>query len=145
MTPKTLLVVRLVFDNKKFYTVKGIAGNSYFPGNDALEYIKVYIPAKYSGERNYSYLLTAGNSDFTVQQIRELLTKIDSRLDIVTADTLTEKFYQVRQKHLSAAWVAIVLAVVSLLMVCIGINGIVNYMVQVRRYDLGVKTGHGRR
>ena len=140
---KDVVGSKISFDNKKFYTVKGVVSNTNFPGNDALEYIKVYIPAKYRGERHYYYLLTADNSDFTVQQIRALLTKIDSRLDIVTADTLTEKFGQVRQKHLSAAWVAIVLAVVSLLMVCIGINGIVNYMVQVRRYDLGVKLAMG--
>ncbi|GAA0812045.1 ABC transporter permease [Colwellia asteriadis] len=140
---KGIIGQKISFDNKKFYTVKGVASNISFPGNDSLEYIKAYIPAKYNGERNYSYLVTADNNNFTVDGIRALVTKIDSRLDILSADTLAYKFSQVRQKHLSAAWVAIVLAVVSLLMVCVGINGIVNYMVQVRRYDLGVKLAMG--
>ena len=134
---------KISFDNKSFYTVKGVVSNAYFPGNDSLEYIEVYIPAKYRGQRNYSYLLTAATNEFTEQQIRAILTKTDSRLGIISLDPLAQQFAKVRQKHLSAAWVAIVLAVVSLLMVCVGINGIVNYMVQVRRYDLGVKLAMG--
>jgi len=134
---------KISFDNKVFYTVKGVVSNADYPGNETLEYLEVYIPAKYRGQRNYSYLLTAQDNALTESQIRAILAKIDSRLDIVSLDTLAQKFFEVRQKHLSAAWVAIVLAVVSLLMVCIGINGIVNYMVQVRRYDLGVKLAMG--
>jgi len=134
---------KISFDNKKFYTVKGVVSNTYFPGNDALEYMEVYIPAKYRGERHYYYLITADDISSVIQKIRRLLPKIDSRLDIVSTKTLAEQYGKVRQKHLSAAWVAIVLAVVSLLMVCVGINGIVNYMVQVRRYDLGVKLAMG--
>jgi len=134
---------KISFDNKTFYTVKAVVSNVDYPGNDTLEYLEVYIPAKYRGQRNYSYLLTAKDNALTESQIRAMLAKIDSRLDIVTLHTLEQQFANVRQKHLSAAWVAIVLAVVSLVMVCIGINGIVNYMVQVRRYDLGVKLAMG--
>jgi len=134
---------KISFDNKKFYTVKGVVSNTYFPGNDSFEYPEVFLPAKYDGERIYSYLLATTDNELLEQQVRILLAKIDSRLDVASLLTLDQQFAEVRQKHLSAAWIAIVLAVVSLLMVCIGINGIVNYMVQVRRYDLGVKLAMG--
>jgi len=134
---------KISFDNKTFYTVKGIVANTYFPGNKSLEGIEVYLPAKYRGEREFSFLITTKSADLIEQQIRTILTKIDSRLDIASLQSLEQQFGNVSQKHLSAAWIAIVLASISLLMVCIGINGIVNYMVQVRRYDLGVKLAMG--
>jgi len=134
---------KISFDNKTFYAVKGIVANTYFPGNKSLESIDVYIPAEYRGEREFSFLITATNDDLIEQKIRTLLTKIDSRLDVANLKTLEQQFGNVSQKHLSAAYIAIVLASISLLMVCIGINGIVNYMVQVRRYDLGVKLAMG--
>lgn len=134
---------KISFDNKKFYSIKGVVSNTYFPGNDSFEYPEVFLPAKYNGERLYAYSLTTTGNALLEQQVRALLTKIDSRLDIASLLTLEQQFAKVRQKHISAAWIAIVLAVVSLLMVCIGINGIVNYMVQVRRYDLGVKLAMG--
>lgn len=134
---------KISFDNKTFYKVKGVVSNVNFPGNETLEYLEVFIPAKYRGWRSHYYLLTSKNNEFSESQVRALLAKIDSRLDIISVDTLQQQFAEVRQKHLSSAWVAIVLAFVSLLMVCIGINGIVNYMVQVRRYDLGVKLAMG--
>jgi len=134
---------KISFDNKTFYTVKGIVANTYFPGNKSLESIDVYIPAEYRGEREFSFLITATSDNIIEQQVRAVLTKVDSRLDIANLKTLEQQFGNVSQKHLSAAYIAIVLASISLLMVCIGINGIVNYMVQVRRYDLGVKLAMG--
>jgi len=134
---------KISFDNKTFYTVKGIVANTYFPGNKSLESIDVYIPAEYRGEREFSFLITATSDNIIEQQVRAVLTKVDSRLDVANLKTLEQQFGNVSQKHLSAAYIAIVLASISLLMVCIGINGIVNYMVQVRRYDLGVKLAMG--
>jgi len=134
---------KISFDNKTFYTVKGVVENTYFPGRKAYEYPEVYVPANYKGERKFSFLIIAENSELIEQQVREALGKIDSRLDVASFSSLESQFSKLSQKNLSAAWIAIILASVSLLMVCIGINGIVNYMVQVRRYDLGVKLAMG--
>lgn len=134
---------KISFDNKAFYTVKGVVSNIYFPGNESLEFLGVYIPADYRGERQYSFLLTSSSNTNLEQKVRGVLAGVDGRLDVVTIKSLDQQFAKVSQKHLSAAWVAIVLALISLLMVCVGVNGIVNYMVQVRRYDLGVKLAMG--
>lgn len=134
---------KISFDNNTFYTVKGVVENTNYPGNETLEYAEAFIPRAYSGEREYSYFIAAKTADDLKVQIRELVTQVDSRLDVLEIESLDSLFAQVRLKHVSAAGIAIVLAGVSLLMVCVGINGIVNYMVQVRRYELGVKLAMG--
>jgi len=134
---------KISLDKKTFYTVKGVVSNIYFPGNKSRESLRIYIPADYKGERQYSFLLTASIDTLLEHEVRDVLAKIDGRLDVVKIKSLDQEFGRISQKHMSAAWIAILLATISLLMVCIGINGIVNYMVQVRRYDLGVKLAMG--
>ena len=134
---------KITLDKKNYYQVIGIAANTYVPGAPYYEAYEVYMPRQYQGSWEYSFLLTASDNSTIEQQVRELVVKLDTRLDIAQLATLEQQFDEKRQRHLTAAWLAIVLAAVSLLMVIIGVNGIVNYMVQVRRYDLGVKLAMG--
>ncbi len=134
---------KVSFNGKSFHPIIGVTANTYVPGSIEDEAYEVFSPQKYSGWRQYSYLITSADNQTLEQQIRHLITQINSRLDIAQLATLEQQFDQKRQLHLAAAGVAIVLALLSLLMACIGINGIVNYMVQVRRYSLGVKLAMG--
>lgn len=134
---------KITLDKKNYYQVIGVVANTYVPGAPYYEAYEMYIPKQYQGSWEYSFLLTASDNSAIKQQVRALVTKLDSRLDIAQLVTLNSLFDEKRQRHLTAAWLAIILAVVSLLMVVIGVNGIVNYMVQVRRYDLGVKLAMG--
>jgi len=134
---------KITHDNKIFYTVKGVVANVNYPGNETFEYMKVYKPDNYKGQRQYAFFLNATDNDVLAEEVKQVLSKVDSRLDIVRLTTLDQQFANLSLKHLSAAWIAITLASISLIMVCIGINGIVNYMVQVRRYDLGVRLAMG--
>jgi len=134
---------KITLDKKNYHQVIGVAANTYVPGAPHYEAYEMYMPKQYQGSREYSFLLTANDNSTIEQQVRNLVTKLDSRLDIAQLITLDSLFNEKRQRHLTAAWLAIILAVVSLLMVIIGVNGIVNYMVQVRRYDLGVKLAMG--
>lgn len=134
---------KITLDKKNYHQVIGVAANTYVAGAPYYETYEMYLPKHYQGSREYSFLLTASDNSTIDQQVRDLVTKLDSRLDIAQLVTLEQQFDEKRQRHLMAAWLAIVLAAVSLLMVIIGVNGIVNYMVQVRRYDLGVKMAMG--
>jgi len=134
---------KISHDKKTFYTVKGVVANINYPGNETFEYMKVYKPGNYKGQRQYSFLLNANDNGALEEEIKKTLLTVDSRLDMVRLTTLEQQFSILSMKYLSAAWIAITLASISLLMVCIGINGIVNYMVQVRRYDLGVRLAMG--
>jgi predicted permease len=141
--PQRVLGKKLTRDKKHFHTIVGIVANTYVPGAVYYEQYEMYVPQEYDGNRHYSFLLTASDNSQLEQQVRDLISKIDTRLDISQLITLEKQFNNKRQRHLTAAWLAIVLASVSLVMVIIGVNGIVNYMVQVRRYDLGVKLAMG--
>ena len=141
--PQQVLGKKLTRDKKHFHTIVGIVANTYVPGAIYYEQYEMYVPQHYDGSRQYSFLLTASDNSQLEQQVRALVLKLDSRLDISQLITLEQQFNNKRQRHLTAAWLAIVLATVSFMMVIIGVNGIVNYMVQVRRYDLGVKLAMG--
>ena len=140
---KNIIGQKVSFDGKSFHSIIGITANTYVPGSVEDEAYEVFSPQKYSGWRQYSFLLTAVDNQAIEQQVRHLIAQISPRLDITQFTALQQQFDQKRQLHLAAAGVALVLASLSLLMVCIGINGIVNYMVQVRRYSLGVKLAMG--
>ena len=141
--PAKVLGQKITADGKTFHSIIGIAANTYVPGDAGYEVHEVYDPRKYKSWRQYSFLLTASDMDELEQQVRELISKVDSRLEVVRLIPIEQLFYQKRSRQIIAAWISIVLACISLLMVCLGLNGIVNYMVQVRRYDLGVKLAMG--
>jgi len=134
---------KVSLDGKRFHTIIGIVANTDVPGDTKFESYELFTPRLYSGQRQQSLLLTAGGNEQFAQEIRDLIGRLDSRLDIAQLTTLEQQFDEKRKRYLTAAWISIMLASVSLLMVCIGINGIVNYMVQIRRYGLGVKLSMG--
>ncbi|MAD02404.1 MAG: peptide ABC transporter permease [Pseudoalteromonas sp.] len=133
---------KVSFDSKTFYSIVGIVSNTYVPGKPESENFEVFTPKDFPGWSQYTYLLTIKDSA-SISQIQQLIYGIDKRLDIHTLASLTTQFDEQRQRHLNAAWLAIILASTSLLMVCIGINGIVNYLIKVRKYSLGVKLAMG--
>ena len=141
--PEDVIGTRVSKDGKSFHTVVGIASNTYVPGALHLETYDMYTPRRYDGRRQYSFLLESVDDQVLEHQVRELISKVDTRLDIKELSTVKHQFDEMRKRHLTSAWIAIVLASISLSMVCVGINGIVNYMVQVRRYSLGVKLAMG--
>lgn len=140
---KQVIGHKITLDKKNYHQVIGVTANTYVPGAPHYDAYEMYLPRQYQASREYSFLLTASDNSSIDQQVRDLVAKLDSRLDIAQLVTLDSLFDEKRQRHLTAAWLAIILASVSLLMVIIGVNGIVNYMVQVRRYDLGVKLAMG--
>ncbi|MEQ5876181.1 ABC transporter permease [Pseudoalteromonas sp. NFXS39] len=139
---QNVLNSKVSFDSKTFYSIVGVVSNTYVPGRPESENFEVFTPNDYPGWSQYTYLLTMKDSA-SISQIQQLIYGIDKRLDIHSLASLTTQFDEQRQRHLNAAWLAIVLASTSLLMVCIGINGIVNYLIKVRKYSLGVKLAMG--
>jgi|TARA_B100001059_G_scaffold236417_1_gene286791 predicted permease len=134
---------KVSFDNKKYYSIIGIVSNTYVPGSPESEDFEVFTPKDYPGWQQFTYLITVSDENNAIADIQQAVLAIDQRLDINNIASLTSLFDDKRQRHLNAAWLAIVLASTSLLMVGIGINGIVSYLVKVRRYSLGVKLSMG--
>jgi ABC-type antimicrobial peptide transport system permease subunit len=142
-SPEKVLGKKIQAWNKARHTIIGIVSNTYYAGANYLEVNEYYIPKKYSGSRRYYFLLTAKDNSDLSKRVRNIVNTLDNRLDIIQFTTLKKQFNKTRKRHLTAASLAIVLAFISLLMVIIGVNGIVNYMVQVRRYTLGVQLAMG--
>ncbi|SFC48451.1 ABC transporter permease [Pseudoalteromonas denitrificans] len=134
---------KISIDGKIFHPVIGVVANTYVPGEVESERFEVYTPQSYAGRRMSSFLITSDNNDELEPHIVDMVKKVDTRLDVANLITLKDQFNHKRKRHMAAAWISILLASVSLVMVCIGVNGIVNYMVNVRRYDLGVKLAMG--
>lgn len=136
---------KIILDDKKAHKIIGIASNTDYPGASYLEDGEVYIPGEYSGWRSYVLLLEtkAGFDGFNkIKALKELL-KIDPRLDLTSILSVSEQFLELSKNQRFAAYIAGVLSLVSLVMVIAGILGMVSYMVNMRRYDLGVKMAMG--
>jgi predicted permease len=131
--------IRPWWDKVNDHRIIGIVPNTDYPGAKHFEINKYYTPQEFSREHYYYFLLTVINNHNISKLVQTLVNQLDKRLSISHLKTLDEQFNEKRQRHLIAAFLAFVLALFSLLIVMIGVNGIVNYMVQVRRYTLGVK------
>jgi ABC-type antimicrobial peptide transport system permease subunit len=141
--PKKVLGRKVKTWDKSIHKIIGIVPNTYYAGKINFERPEIFNPKQYDGYRRYSFLFTASDNKQLEKSVRDLIKKLDKRLDVLKLVTLDQQFNEYRQSNFTAAGLAISLAVISLLMVIIGVNGIVNYLVQVRRYDLGVKLSMG--
>ncbi|MCH8538803.1 MAG: ABC transporter permease [Alkalimonas sp.] len=122
----------------------GVVANTNVPGDAGFEVDEVYFPQENTGRRDYSYLLklTTGAA-LTESALLELLRQQDPRLDLLELTTVQAAFARFSLAHRLAAALAATLALMSLLTVLAGIAGIVSYLVQARRYQLGVEMAMG--
>lgn len=125
-------------------SIIGVVANTNFPGDPGYEVDEVYYPAENPGWRDYSYLLKLmPGATLTDTALLELLRQQDPRLDLIELTTVQAAFDRFSLSHRLAAALAATLALMSLLTVLAGIAGIVSYLVQARRYQLGVEMAMG--
>lgn len=143
-TQGSVIDSKISLDGKNYHSIIGVASNVDVPGAAHYEVDEVYMPRPDYALQQYSYLVsTAPNTTFTQQELIELVTQVDPRLDLARFSSAEAMFAEYRKKYLIAAWVAGALAGMSLLMVLAGTVGIVSYMARLRRYELGVKMALG--
>lgn len=122
----------------------GIVANTNFPGAPSYEVDEVFYPADNSGLRDYSYLLKlSSGATLTDIALLELLHQQDPRLDLLSLTTVQGAFEHFSLAHRLAAALSATLALMSLFTVLAGVAGIVSYLVQARRYQLGVEMAMG--
>jgi len=122
----------------------GVVANTNFPGDPGFEVDEVYFPRENTGGRDYSYLLKLSPGDLLADTaLLELLRQQDPRLDVLELTTVQAAFARFSLAHRLAAALAATLALMSVLTVLAGIAGIVSYLVQARRYQLGVEMAMG--
>jgi putative ABC transport system permease protein len=122
----------------------GVVTNTNFPGDPGFEVDEVYFPRENTGRHDYSYLLKLSpGASLADTALLELLRQQDPRLDVLELTTVQAAFARFSLAHRLAAALAATLALMSVLTVLAGIAGIVSYLVQARRYQLGVEMAMG--
>ncbi|WP_333795894.1 ABC transporter permease [Rheinheimera sp.] len=122
----------------------GVVANTNFPGDPGFEVDEVFYPADNNGNNDYSYLLKL-NPGAVLQHslIADMLQQQDPRLGLLELTSVENAFARFSLAHRLAAALSATLALMSLLTVLAGIAGIVSYLVQARRYQLGVEMAMG--
>ena len=119
----------------------GVVANTNFPGDPGYEVDEVYFPQENTGRREYSYLLKLSPAAMLSDTaLLALLRQQDPRLDLLELTTVQAAFDRFSLSHRLAAALSATLALMSLLTV---LAGIVSYLVQARRYQLGVEMAMG--
>lgn len=136
---------KIMTGNKVALQIVGIVNNTNFPGDASYEGDELFLPGLYLGERTDTFLFKVSPDyvELSQAQMYAELLKIDPRLDLIQFAAVTEQFDHFSRNQRFAAGIAGAISLVSLIMVLAGINGMVSYMVRMRRYDLGVKLAMG--
>ncbi|WP_298771082.1 ABC transporter permease [uncultured Shewanella sp.] len=134
-----------LYSTENFMTIVGIVSNTDYPGRSRYEGAEVFIPRVFKGRRTDVLLIQVSDehAGFTLSDVYSQLTQIDPRLDIVRLSSIEEDFSEISRDQRFGAILAGGLSFISLLMVIAGIAGMVSYMVNMRRYDLGVRLAMG--
>jgi len=136
---------KIILDDKKPHEIIGIVSNTDYPGASYREDGEVFIPSDYIGDRT-SVILMRYRPELFKEDNEALLSqllKIDPRLDLTEGFSVEQQFSLLSKNQRFAAYIAGALSAISLLMVVAGILGMVSYMVNIRRYDMGVKMAMG--
>ncbi|GAA4898178.1 ABC transporter permease [Ferrimonas pelagia] len=144
--PSQVIGSKIKLGDELLHPVIGIVNNVSVPGSPGKEVPEHYRATGYGGDYRHTYVFVGSESLDAAQlavRLASRLQALDPRLDIADFRSAQALFDQYRQRHLSAAGVAIALALVALLMVVAGVSGIVSYMLRSRRYSLGVKLAMG--
>ncbi|TKB55337.1 ABC transporter permease [Ferrimonas aestuarii] len=141
-----MLGQKISSNGKRFYQVVGVVPEIQVPGESSLEQSVIYTPRGFKGWAKQTYLLQTderfASSDLMLTLV-EMLGRVHPELEVTHADSITNMFDRYRARHIAAAGVSSLLAVISVLMVVAGVSGIVGYLLRSRRYNLGVKLAMG--
>ena len=127
------------------YRINGIASNTDFPGDKRLEISQLYFPATYFGGRSATLVmdLAGPTESLSKETLIAQLSTIDARLDLKSFSWVTDDFDRASRTLRMTAYLSGVISAISLIMVIAGIFGVVSYMINLRKYDLGVKLAMG--
>ncbi|WP_299003166.1 ABC transporter permease [uncultured Shewanella sp.] len=134
-----------LYSEDTFLTIVGVVSNTDYPGRSRYEVDEIFVPSHYTGNRTDVLLmkLSDEHAGFTLSEVYRQLTQIDPRLDVVRLSSIEDDFAKISRDQRFGAILAGGLSFISLLMVIAGIAGMVSYMVNMRRYDLGVRLAMG--
>jgi putative ABC transport system permease protein len=146
MLPKPVTGQKLSLPHSdQLYGIRGIVADTAFPGASHLEVPEVYLPGRYQQERSAA-LLMQFSDDASVPALAALyqvLQPVSPVLDVLSYTAVNAEFAGMSHKLRFAALIAGALALVSVTMVAAGVWGIVNYLLRLKKFELGVRQAFG--
>ena len=88
---------------------------------------------------------SAGNPTAIAGQVRQALADIDPRLPVLRIDALSDQIGRALSQEIVIADLAVFFGLVALMLTCIGLYGLMAYVVQRRTSEIGVRIALGAR
>ncbi|MEK0161637.1 FtsX-like permease family protein [Pseudoalteromonas piscicida] len=123
------------------YEIIGISENLAIPDKPdtarmwAVDRLSAYTPA--------FIIQTHAGQQILPQSINQTMAQISKRWRVAEIQPLSQQLSNSLAIHQVAGWAALSLATITLLIALIGIYGVLNYGVSMRRYELGVRMAIG--
>ncbi|MCG9767035.1 ABC transporter permease [Pseudoalteromonas piscicida] len=123
------------------YEIIGISENLAIPDKPdtarmwAVDRLSAYTPA--------FIIQTHTGQQILPQSINQTMAQISKRWRVAEIQPLSQQLSNSLAIHQVAGWAALSLATITLLIALIGIYGVLNYGVSMRRYELGVRMAIG--
>lgn len=146
MLPKPVTAQKLSLPHsQQLYSIRGVVADTAFPGASHLEVPEVYLPGRYQQERSAALLLqfSADAPVPALAALYQLLQPVSPLLDVLSYQAVSAEFAGISHKLRFAAVIAGLLALVSVIMVAAGVWGIVNYLLRMKKFELGVRQAFG--
>jgi predicted permease len=86
---------------------------------------------------------TSGDPGALAQMVRQTVAAIDPAVPVFRVDTLTDHVQQVLVQERATAALAVVFGVMALVLTCIGLYGLMAYLVERRTSDIGIRMALG--
>ena len=103
--------------------------------------IRAYMPRQQS-TLNFMLKLRSGTS-ISAEELNRILGNTDKRLRVYNWQSMQDARTSLLRSDIVTASITATLALLSLLLACIGIYGVFSYNIQLREYELGVRMAIG--
>jgi predicted permease len=108
---------------------------------------RVFIPLEHAAQEDLGQAMfvvrTAGDPADALATVRDVVHAVDPRATLVSLETMSDATTEITAGQSALATSAGVLAVLALALACIGLYGVVSYMVARRMTELGIRLALG--
>jgi predicted permease len=147
-TDGDVIGMRLSSIGEPDFTIIGIVKDISIPGDTAYgsDDVTTGVPRTYSpnelNEQNLILKLKPGQY-VSRQQLGKLLAEVDSRYSVFSFNSADDILTQSLFAEITTALATAVLALITFFLASIGLYGIINYSVQMRRFEIGTRMAIG--